>query len=147
MLHSDDIIQQALELLSARLREPGVALSSPRSVKEYLTLSLAAREHEAFVVLFLDVKNCLIASEEMFRGTLTHASVYPREVLKAALAHNAASVILAHNHPSGTAEPSAADRTLTSALKQALALVDIRVLDHFIIGGMQTYSFAEHGIL
>jgi DNA repair protein RadC len=98
-------------------------------------------------VLFLDVKNRLIASEELFRGTLTHASVYPREVVKSSLAHNAASVLLAHNHPSGTTEPSNADLTLTQALKQALALVDIRVLDHFIIAGRQAYSFAEHGCL
>ena len=106
---------------------------------------LASRAYESFAVLFLDVKNRLIATEELFRGTLTHTSVYPREVVKAALAHNAASIIIAHNHPSGEPEPSAADHTLTLALKQALNLVDVRVLDHFVVAGRQIYSFAEHG--
>jgi DNA repair protein RadC len=98
-------------------------------------------------VLFLDVKNRLIATEELFRGTLTHTGVYPREVIKSALAQNAASVIFAHNHPSGTPDPSPADHTLTQALKQSLAMVDIRVLDHFIVAGRHIYSFAEHGQL
>ena len=100
---------------------------------------------ESFAVLFLDIKNRLITSEELFRGTLSHASVYPREIVKAALHQNAASIILAHNHPSGSCEPSQADLSLTSTLKQALALVDIRVLDHFIIANPNVYSFAEHG--
>lgn len=143
-------LQAVLELARRALSEElqtGVALSSPQSVKHYLQLLLAAKPYEAFIVLFLDVKNRLIATEELFRGTLTHTSVYPREVVKAALAHNAAGVIFAHNHPSGTSEPSAADHTLTQALKQALAMVDVRALDHFIIAGRLVHSFAEHGQL
>jgi DNA repair protein RadC len=125
----------------------GATLSSPDAVRQYLRLHLARQAHESFFVLFLDVKNRLIASEEMFRGTLTHTSVYPREVVKAALGHNAASVLLAHNHPSGVAEPSTADLMLTRALMQALALVDVRVVDHFVVAGSQVHSFAEHGQL
>ncbi|AZP13454.1 MULTISPECIES: RadC family protein [Undibacterium] len=120
-------------------------LSSPNNVKNYLQLLIGSKPHESFAVLFLDVKNRLIRTEELFRGTLNHASVYPREVVKAALSHNAASIILAHNHPSGSCEPSQADLSLTNTLKQALALVDIRVLDHFIIANPNVYSFAEHG--
>lgn len=143
-------LQAVLELARRALGEElkaGLTLSSPQAVKHYLQLLLSSRQHESFAVLFLDVKNRLIASEELFRGTLTHASVYPREVVKVSLAHNAASIILAHNHPSGSPEPSAADHTLTQALKQALAMVDVRVLDHFVVAGQQVYSFAEHGHL
>ena len=103
--------------------------------------------HESFAVLFLDIKNRLIASEELFRGTLNHASVYPREVVKAALSHNAAALILAHNHPSGSCDPSRADIDLTHNLQQALGLVDIKVLDHFIVANPHVYSFAEHGLM
>lgn len=143
-------LQAVLELARRALGEElkaGLPLSSPQAVKHYLQLLLSSRQHESFAVLFLDVKNRLIASEELFRGTLTHTSVYPREVVKVSLAHNAASIILAHNHPSGSPEPSAADHTLTQALKQALAMVDVRVLDHFVVAGQQVYSFAEHGHL
>lgn len=143
-------LQAVLELARRALGEElkaGLTLSSPQAVKHYLQLLLSSRQHESFAVLFLDVKNRLIASEELFRGTLTHTSVYPREVVKVSLAHNAASIILAHNHPSGNPEPSAADHTLTQALKQALAMVDVRVLDHFVVAGQQVYSFAEHGHL
>ena len=143
-------LQAVLELARRSLNEElqsGIALNSPQAVKQYLQLLLGGRAYEAFAVLFLDVRNRLIACEELFRGTLTHTSVYPREVVKAALAHNAASVILAHNHPSGTPEPSAADQTLTHALKQALMLVDVRVLDHFVVAGKHVHSFAEHGQL
>ncbi|RJX32626.1 MAG: JAB domain-containing protein [Oxalobacter sp.] len=143
-------LQATLELARRSLLEElksGAILESPRAVREYLQLFLGHRSHESFAVLFLDVKNRLIAAQEMFRGTLTQTSVYPREVVKAALAHNAASVILAHNHPSGAPEPSAADRSLTQALKQALALVDVRVLDHFVVAGTQLYSFAEKGLI
>ncbi len=122
-------------------------LSDPAAVKSYLGSSLAKREHETFMVLFLDAQNRLIAAEELFRGTLTQTAVYPREVLKAALLHNAAGVILAHNHPSGAARPSAADRQLTETLQKALALVDISVLDHFIVAGQEVLSFAERGWL
>ncbi len=141
-------LQAVMELARRSLTEDlrmGEVLSSPQSVKQYLQLLLAQKTYESFAVLFLDVKNRLITTEELFRGTLTHTSVYPREVVKAALTHNAASVILSHNHPSGTPEPSTADRSLTSALKQALGLVDVRVLDHFVIAGQHVYSFAEHG--
>jgi len=127
--------------------QAGIALSSPQAVKQYLQLLLGGKAYESFAILFLDVRNRLIACEELFRGTLTHTSVYPREVVKAALARNAASIILAHNHPSGTPEPSTADHTLTQALKQALALIDVRVLDHFVVAGRHVYSFAEHGEL
>ena len=123
----------------------GRTLGSPQAVREYLRLLLGNQGHESFMVLFLDVKNRLIDSKEMFRGTLTHTSVYPRDVVKQALACNAAGVMLAHNHPSGTPEPSEADLLLTRALTQALALVDVRVLDHFIVAGRQVHSFAEHG--
>lgn len=143
-------LQAVLELARRSLAEElqnGVALGSPHAVKQYLQLLFGGRSYESFAVLFLDVKNRLIACDEMFRGTLTHASVYPREVVKVALAHNAAGVILAHNHPSGTPDPSQADHLLTQALKQALALVDVRVLDHFIVAGRQVHSFAEHGEL
>lgn len=143
-------LQAVLELARRAMAEQlqaGVTLGSPQAVRHYLQLLLAARAHEVFAVLFLDVKNRLIASEELFRGTLTHTSVYPREVVKAALGHNAASVIFAHNHPSGMPDPSAADHSLTQALKQALALVDVRVLDHFIVAGHRVHSFAEHGQL
>ncbi|HYC42916.1 MAG TPA: DNA repair protein RadC [Noviherbaspirillum sp.] len=141
-------LQAVMELARRSITEDlraGEALGSPHAVKQYLQMLLARRPYESFAVLFLDVKNRLVASEELFRGTLTHTSVYPREVVKAALAHNAAAVIIAHNHPSGTPEPSAADRTLTLALKQALALVDVRLLDHFVVAGRHVYSFAEHG--
>lgn len=143
-------LQAVLELARRAIGEElqtGVTLSSPQAVKQYLQLLLGAKPYESFAVLFLDVKNRLIISEELFRGTLTHASVYPREVVKVALMHNAASIILAHNHPSGSSEPSIADQTLTQALKQALALVDVRVLDHFVVAGREVYSFAEHGQL
>lgn len=143
-------LQAVMELARRALEEDlrtGVTLSSPQAVKQYLQLLVGSRPHETFAVLFLDVRNRLIASEVLFRGTLTHTSVYPREVVKAALGHNAASVILAHNHPSGTPDPSPADHSLTQAMKQALALVDVRVLDHFVVAGKNIHSFAEHGQL
>ena len=118
------------------------------AVRDYLRLHLAGLAHEVFLALWLDAQNCLIAAEELFHGTLTQTSVYPREVVKKALWHNAAAVVLAHNHPSGVAEPSNADQLLTRELKQALALVDVRVLDHFIVAGQnQPLSFAERGLL
>lgn len=123
------------------------AFSSPAVVKEFLKLTIGSKDHEVFVVLFLDAQHSLILAEEMFRGTLTQTSVYPREVVKAALRVNADSVILAHNHPSGVAEPSRADEHLTQTLKTALALVDVRVLDHFVVTGQTAVSFAERGLL
>jgi len=140
--------QAVMELAQRAIAEQlssGETLGSPQAVRHYLQLQLGRQRHESFVVLFLDVKNRLIASETMFRGTLTHTSVYPREVVKAALGHNAAAILLAHNHPSGTPEPSDADLLLTRALVQAMALVDIRVLDHFVVAGAHVHSFAEHG--
>jgi DNA repair protein RadC len=123
------------------------SLCSPDTVKTYLRNKFGCQPHESFVVLFLDVKNRLIDSQEMFTGTLTHTSVYPREVVKAALRRNAAGVMLAHNHPSGVCEPSDADLRLTNALVQALALIDVRVLDHFVVAGTHVHSFAENGQL
>lgn len=122
-------------------------LSSPRQVRDYLCLKLGALPREVFVVLFLDAQNRVLAQEELFVGTLMQTSVYPREVVKRALHHNAAAVIFAHNHPSGIAQQSRADELLTKALKQALALVDVRVLDHFVVAGNSTLSFAERGLL
>jgi DNA repair protein RadC len=127
--------------------EQGAVLSSPQAVRDYLRLALENRPYEIFTVLSLDAQNQLIAVDELFRGTLTQTSVYPREVVKLALAHNAAGVIFAHNHPSGVAEPSRADELLTTALKQALLLVDVKVLDHFVIGRGTVVSFAERGLL
>jgi DNA repair protein RadC len=122
-------------------------LASPQAVRDYLRVALARLEHEVFMALFLDAQNRVIAAEELFRGTLTQTSVYPREVVKRALVHNAAAVILAHNHPSGVAEPSRADEFLTQTLRQSLSLVDARVLDHFIVAGNGVVSFAERGLL
>jgi DNA repair protein RadC len=122
-------------------------LSSPEKVRDYLTLTLGHLNREVFMVLFVDTQNRVIDSEILFEGTLMQTSVYPREVLQRALHHNAAAVILAHNHPSGVAEPSSADKTLTASLKEALAMIDVRVLDHFIVAGNQMRSFVELGIL
>jgi DNA repair protein RadC len=125
----------------------GCAFTSPQVVRDFLRLKLGALEHEVFAVLLLDAQNRLIDYQEMFRGTVTQTSVYPREVVKEALSRNAAAAIFAHNHPSGVAEPSHADETLTRTLKQALGLVDVRVLDHFIVAGDAIQSFAESGRL
>lgn len=123
------------------------ALASPKAVRDYLKLTLARLPHEVFVAVFLTSQNRVIVVEEIFRGTLTQTSVYPREIVKLALAHNAASVIFAHNHPSGEASPSGADRALTKTLADALALVDVRVLDHFIVAPGASLSFAEQGMI
>lgn len=143
----DRAIYRAMHLLEERLRKPGETFNSPKAVRQFLALHLARCECEVFSALWLDSQHCLIAAEHLFVGTLSQTSVYPREVVKRALHHNAASVILAHNHPSGVAEPSQSDQLLTSALKQALSLVDVRVLDHFIIAGSDAFSFAEKGLL
>jgi len=139
-----------MEVARRALRETmsrGNALSSPRTVRDFLRLKLQDRPYEVFVGVFLDAQNRVLAVEELFRGTLTQTSVYPREVVKRALYFNAAALIFAHNHPSGVAEPSRSDEALTQALKQALALVDVKVLDHFVIGGGAAMSFAERGLL
>lgn len=141
-------LQAVMELARRAIAEQlqaGEAFGSPELVKRYLRIKLGGQRHESFVVLFLDVKNRLIADRELFRGTLTQTSVYPREVVIEALSYNAAGVILAHNHPSGLPDPSEADLRLTGALVNALHLVDIRVLDHFIVAGPLVHSFAEHG--
>ncbi len=143
-------LQAVLEMSRRALKEElqrGDVLNSPRTVRDYLQLLLGGRQQEVFLVLFLDTQHRVIASEELFHGTLSQTSVYPREVVKRALAHNAAAVILAHNHPSGVAEPSQSDQLLTDALKQALNLVDVRVLDHFVVGVGNTLSFAEKGLI
>lgn len=142
----DAVINAAMNILRDRL-SVRQALNSPSAVRAYLILNLQNLEHEVFWVVYLDTQNRVIAMEEAFRGTLTQTSVYPREVLKRAMHHNAGAVIFAHNHPSGVAEPSRADETLTQALKQTLALVDVRVLDHFIIAGDKAISFAERGLI
>ena len=144
-------LQAVLEMARRALGETMKARSafaSPTAVRDYLCLHLAGLAHEVFFALWLDAQHRLLAAEELFRGTLSQTSVYPREVVKKALAHNAAAVIFAHNHPSGVAEPSSADETLTRNLKQSLALVDVRVLDHFVVAGpSQPLSFAERGLL
>ncbi len=144
-------LQAVLEMSRRHLREElerGDALTSPDLTRRFLAARLRAYPHEVFGCLFLDNQHRVLRWEELFRGTIDGASIYPREVVKLALSCNASAVIFAHNHPSGVAEPSAADRTITTQLRQALSLVEIRVLDHFIVGdGQQAYSFAEHGLL
>lgn len=135
-----------LRNLTAKMQSKPV-MGSSNTVRDWLTLHYAEIEHEVFLLLHLDVRNRLIDAEEIFRGTLTYSSVYPREVVKSALAHNAAAVMLAHNHPSGGTEPSAADRQVTTQLASALSLVDVRLLDHFIVAGDSILSFAEKSLL
>jgi DNA repair protein RadC len=142
----DEVLKAARQVIGRRVRR-GTSMSSPQVVRDYLRTKLAELEHEVFVALLLDSQNRLIEYIELFRGTLAQTSVYPREVVKVALARNAAAMILAHNHPSGVAEPSRADELLTQSLKQALALIDVRVLDHFVVAGADTTSFAERGLL
>ena len=140
----------AIELARRSSREElksGAALTSPGAVRDYLRLAIGGRPHEVFVCIWLDAQHRVIKFDEPFRGTLTQTSVYPREVVKMALQINAAAVIFAHNHPSGVAQPSQADELLTANLKEALALVEVKVLDHFIIAGHQAISFAERGLL
>jgi DNA repair protein RadC len=139
-------IELARRSLREKLRE-SAALTSPGAVRDYLRLRLAARKEEAFLCIWLDAQHRAIQIEEPFRGTLTQTSVYPREIVRAALRFNAAAVIFAHNHPSGVAQPSQSDELLTRNLKEALALVEVKVLDHFIVAGSQAISFAERGLL
>ena len=137
---------QGLEEFVRRLKQ-GEFLTSPGAVRDYLRLAIGARPHEVFICIWLDAQHRVVRFDEAFRGTLTQTSVYPREIVKAALAVNAAAVIFAHNHPSGAAQPSQADELLTRNLKEALALVDVKVLDHFVVAGSQAISFAERGLL
>lgn len=144
------MLQAVMEMARRALRESmdhADVLSTPEAVKSYLRLKLQNLSREVFVVIFVDAQNRVLALEELFAGTLTQTSVYPREVVKQALTHNAAAVIFAHNHPSGVAEPSQADEDLTRVLRQALALIDVRVLDHFVVGRGGAMSFAERGLL
>jgi DNA repair protein RadC len=140
------VLEMARRTLAESARRCDI-VSSPAAARDYLRLTLTGKPHEVFMALLLDAQNRLLAAEELFRGTLTQTSVYPREVLKRTMHHNAAAVIFAHNHPSGVAEPSRADELLTRALKNALALVDVKVLDHVIVAGNATLSFAEKGLL
>ena len=140
------VLELAKRCLGEDLRA-GAALTSPGAVRDFLRIQLGSLPHEVFVCLWLDAQHRVLRSQQLFQGTLTQTSVYPREVVKAALAANAAAVIFAHNHPSGVAEPSQSDQLLTDALKQALQLVDVRVLDHFIVAGAGCLSFAEKGLL
>jgi DNA repair protein RadC len=145
--NDDAIIEQALAILMRRARSVGNLFDSPKAVQDYLRLHLGTKPHEVFGVIYLDSQHRLLAMEDLFRGTLTQTSVYPREVVIQALHHQAASVILYHNHPSGEATPSRADEHLTQTLKSALALVDVRVLDHFIVTANACRSMAELGLV
>ena len=143
-----EIVREALRILDKELRtQDEIYLTSPSTVRDYLRLQLASRECEIFAVLFLTNRHRVIDFQEMFRGTIDGASVHPREVVKEVLRHNAAAVILCHNHPSGASEPSRADEAITRRLTEALALVDVRVLDHLIVGGSEITSLAERGLL
>lgn len=141
-----DIIIQARELLTARLYR-NESLGSPKETESYLALQLGDREHEVFAVIFLNSQNRVIQYREMFHGTIASTAVYPREIARLALLLNAAAIICSHNHPSGHPEPSEADRAITERIKNTMALVDVRVLDHVVVGGGQTVSFAERGWL
>lgn len=142
----EEIVHFARHLIARRFRR-GSPLNSAQLAKDYFKLKLAEYEHEVFGVLYLDNQHRVLRFEELFQGTIDGCSVYPREVAKRALLHNAAAVILAHNHPSGFAKPSRADRAITERLKDALALIDVRLLDHFVVGGDDIVSFAEQGLL
>lgn len=143
---ADEILEAARAILARRVRR-GAALSNPRTTRDFLKLRLAGHDHEVFAILFLDNRHRVIEFVPLFRGTIDGASVYPREVVKEALRRNAAAVILAHNHPSGVAEPSQADELITNRIREALALIDVRVLDHLVVTGDTIVSFAERGLL
>ena len=143
---ADEVLSQAWGVLADRVK-PGVTLSSPQAVKDYLRLEIGLLEHEVFCVVFLDAQHRVIELRQMFRGTVTQTSVYPREVVKEALQLNSSAVILAHNHPSGAAEPSRADEHLTQTLKSALLMFDVRVLDHLIVTSTAVLSMAERGLI
>lgn len=146
--HERAVIDAALLIIDAHLRaRGGVAFDSPTTTKDFWRLQLGGLEHEVFAVMFLDSQHRLIEFEKMFRGTLAQTSVHPREIVKRALALNAAAVVLGHNHPSGTCEPSRADELVTHGVRAALQLVDIRVLDHMVVGSNHVLSFAERGLL
>lgn len=141
-----EVLQAALRVLAGQLRGTEM-LSSPQAVRDFLRIQLGRLEHEVFAVIHLDAQHRVIEYVEMFRGTVSQTSVYPREVVKEALARNSAAIVLVHNHPSGFAEPSRADELLTQTLKSALSLVDVRVIDHLIVAGATILSFAERGLI
>ena len=143
---ADEVLQAALRVLAGQMYG-SEALTSPQVVRDFLRIKLGTLEHEVFAIIHLDAQNRVIDYVEMFRGTVSQTSVYPREVVKDSLARNSAALILVHNHPSGVAEPSRADEMLTQTLKSALALVDVRVLDHLVVAGANILSFAERGLL
>ena len=143
----DAVIARALEILARRMRSTGVLMDAPQVVRDWLRLRVGGKPHEEFGCIWLNARHEVIEAGELFRGTLTQTSVYPREVVKEALRHNAAAVIFYHNHPSGAADPSPADEMLTRQLKDALNVVDVRVLDHFVVTAEETTSFAEKGLL
>lgn len=143
----DAVIARAIAILEGRMRKASDLFGTPAAAKDYCRLQLGGLDHEVFGVVFLDVQNRLIEFRRMFTGTLTQTSVYPREVVKAVLEVNAASVLLTHNHPSGSCDPSRADEKLTHTLKNALALVDVRLMDHIVVAASGTFSFAERGLL
>lgn len=141
------IVHRAIEILNDQVIKHGPKLASPQDVKDYLRLRLINEQREVFAVVFMDTQNRVIAYEPLFFGTIHQTSVYPRVIVQRAMSLNAASMILAHNHPSGSTQPSDADKQLTNRLKSLLESIDVRVLDHFIIGEEGTFSFAEHGLL
>lgn len=143
----NEIIKQALVILERRMLREVFKASSPTVIKQYLVMKMARLEYEIFCVLWLDVKSRVLECEELSRGTLSHCAVYPREIVRSAMRHNAASCIFTHCHPSGEPSPSDADLHLTKALRDALSLVDVRVLDHIIVANVQTFSFAENGLI
>lgn len=143
----DEVINAARDIMESMMAQRDTVLTSPELVRQYLQLRLGKSEREVFCVLFLDSQNRLISAEDLFQGTIDGASVYPREVVKAAMKNNAAAVVFSHNHPSGYLEPSQADIRITERLKAALELIDVRVLDHFIVSGIDSVSFAERGLL
>lgn len=146
-MEDDAIIGKALQILESRLYQPEGYFSDPHSVRSYLRLQYEGALSESFRVMFLDNRNGLISCQEMFKGTINSASVYPREIVRASIEFNAAAVILAHNHPSGHSEPSQADIHLTKRLSEALDLIDVRVLDHIVVGSSECVSFAERGLI
>lgn len=145
-MKGDRIVQRALKILEERI-QAGPSLTSPNTVRDYLRLLMHGLEHEVFVCVWLNAQHCVIATDEMFRGTLTETSVYPREIVKTALQRNAAAVIFAHNHPSGVAQPSRSDEVLTHNLRDALDVIEVKVLDHFVVAGPYAVSFSERGLI
>lgn len=147
MTNEDQIITRALEILASRIHSPEATLTNPADVASYLKLRFSLLEHEVFAIMLLNSQHGVIDTVELFRGTIDGAAVYPREVVKLVLDRNAAAVIFTHNHPSGVAEPSQADKRITQRLIEAMTVIDVRVLDHVIVGGSDHYSFAERGLL